>query len=360
MAVRSDSEGVLEADQRGGRKKEMRLLNNMRAPLIAGVLLVHCNVLQFLPPEQAPITLYRSITNVIIDMLYVTVPAFFFISGFFFFRSGLPDAHSLRYKLKRRFRTLVLPYLLWNIIGLCLTFVKTIPPLDRSFPQYAGFFDSWSNILMGFIAMPMTQEPYDFPLWFIRNLIFVILLTPLLTVCFRYMKGWLLLPLIILMIYFPEFALELIPSVWFFALGASMALYGHRFRQITGQTLILTILFVLLTAGYNYFPEQIPQRVAQTVGVFLLCSISARLTERFGLFPSWLTGGVFFVFACHGLYCTVIDKAALAIFSPVNNVPKAAFAYAVAFLMNLGLTISFYLILRKFFPRLTDLLCGNR
>ena len=338
----------------------MRLLDNLRLPLIVGVLLVHCNVLEFLSPEEAPMTLYRTIIYVLTDMLYVTVPAFFFISGYFFFRSGLPDRQSLTSKLRRRFQTLVVPYLLWNVIGLGLTYIKTYPPLDRFFPQYAGFFDWWANILLGFIAMPGNHQPYDFPMWFIRNLIFVMLLTPLLTISLRYLKAWILIPLFLLMLWFPDFALELTPSLWFFSLGAVMAVYGRTFFRITDRILPTAVLFLLLTLGYNYFPEQIPQRVAQTVGVFFLASCSRKLTKRYGIFPSWLTNGVFFIYACHGLYCTVIDKTALQIMSPVHSVTKAAIAYLLAFTMNIGLTVGIYVILRKLSPRLANLLCGKR
>ena len=101
----------------------------------------------------------------------ICVPGFFFLSGWLFFRNL---KNHVTQKLKRRATTVLIPYLLWNLIGLGLVLLKahlSIPgvssyeSLDMSFPQ----------ILKGFFALNLiggeVSYPFEFVFWFIRNLI---------------------------------------------------------------------------------------------------------------------------------------------------------------------------------------------
>ena len=103
-------------------------LDLLRFPLIVGVVMVHCNFLQFLdPPLSGPATaafvrFHDIFKHYVLDLC---VPAFFAISGFLFFRDGARlSARDYTSKLRRRVRSLLVPYLLWNLIGFALFLVK--------------------------------------------------------------------------------------------------------------------------------------------------------------------------------------------------------------------------------------------
>lgn len=104
---------------------------------------------------------------------------FFAISGFLFARNVL-DTRDVFGKMKKRGRSLVVPYLLWNLI-----FVGTFIVLEN-LPGVRGFING-SGTLERFASQPVWDSvkelfggPAAFQLWFLRDLIVMILLTPVL------------------------------------------------------------------------------------------------------------------------------------------------------------------------------------
>ena len=110
----------------------------------------------------------------------IAVPSFFIISGYLFFRNYTPTAAPK--KLKSRFWSLLVPYVLWNTIywlirlgieqspfGVRLNYTKTSPT-----------FSSW--LFDGLLG----EFPLDGPLWFMKVLIPVVAVAPLLYYILRY------------------------------------------------------------------------------------------------------------------------------------------------------------------------------
>lgn len=113
---------------------------------------------------------------------------FFLLSGFLFF-NGVLDCKACVVKIKKRLKTLFVPYVLWNCIFV-LWYV-----LLALLPGVEGFVNSnvveslllgdWSHILKY-----LFWNPANFPLWFLRDLIIMVLLSPLLLYGIKYLK-WL-------------------------------------------------------------------------------------------------------------------------------------------------------------------------
>lgn len=123
-----------------------------------------------------------------------SVPIYFFISGFVFFLSVEWSREKYIQKLKNRVHTLLIPYLIWNTIALLLMVVSQV-----YFASFLAFpMSSWNptfgNILSCYwvytgqlfgIEIPGAVNPIDAPLWFVRDLMIVVLCTPVL---YRLMK----------------------------------------------------------------------------------------------------------------------------------------------------------------------------
>lgn len=124
----------------------------------------------------------------------IAVPLFFIISGYLFFRNfsegmSLDDKWQwYKRKVKSRVKSLLLPLISWNFL-MCLFFaVKQYTPLHRYFPN-ADFDWSIGTVLSA--PFDFGQGfPLDNPLWFVRNLFVISLLSPLL---FRKRVLWMLL-----------------------------------------------------------------------------------------------------------------------------------------------------------------------
>lgn len=115
----------------------------------------------------------------------VAVPTFFFISGYLFFK-GLEDWETgvWKHKMIKRIRTLLVPFVLWNLIALIAfpitryagSVLKGVPmdnlmDLVRDRGLLRLFWDK--TLFDGSHGQPM-----DTPMWFVRDLMVVVIFTP--------------------------------------------------------------------------------------------------------------------------------------------------------------------------------------
>ena len=104
---------------------QSKSIDFLRFPLIVGVVLIHAhfsNVIMngvnvnILHEYSCPI--YDTTSYFFSELIgRIAVPLFFFISGFlFFYRSKEFSLSVYRHKLKNRGRSILLPYLFWNLM----------------------------------------------------------------------------------------------------------------------------------------------------------------------------------------------------------------------------------------------------
>jgi len=119
----------------------------------------------------------------------IGVPLFFLISGYFFSIGGLTK-DSYKRRLRKRAKTLLIPYLLWNIVAVFYGLVKQMPAIKDFFPNshfewsfqrlLYCFWDGNRGLFGNCSDYPATfMNPADPPLWFVRDLMIVMILSPL-------------------------------------------------------------------------------------------------------------------------------------------------------------------------------------
>lgn len=128
---------------------------------------------------------FASCTIICEFLCAMALPTFFIISGYLMFQHF--DLQSIGKKLIRRLRRLVVPYLVWNV-----TFVLFYLMLARCVPRLSvrvsGFgLDTWSGAIEKIVSL--TIAPIDGPLWFLRALVYLSLLSPLLWLGLRVSRG---------------------------------------------------------------------------------------------------------------------------------------------------------------------------
>ena len=102
----------------------------------------------------------------------IAVPLFFFLAGFTFFRNfKLKDYPR---KIKSRFKSLLLPYLIWNTLALLFFIVVYFTPLKELISGREMFEPSIRNVFEGIFLYK-----YNFQFWFLYDLMIYVLLTPL-------------------------------------------------------------------------------------------------------------------------------------------------------------------------------------
>jgi peptidoglycan/LPS O-acetylase OafA/YrhL len=106
------------------------------------------------------------------------VPLFAFISGFLFFRNAPTTAVTDWFldKGRRRLRSLLVPYLAWS--GLGLAFYWLLGQIPWTQPFVARQWVAYDHILD--VAYHWLWLPVAYPLWFVRDLMLSLLLSPVL------------------------------------------------------------------------------------------------------------------------------------------------------------------------------------
>ncbi|WP_185214500.1 acyltransferase family protein, partial [Sphingobacterium mizutaii] len=119
---------------------------------------------------------------------HISVSLNFIISGYYFFTHAQQswDNHMYWVKLKKKAKTLLIPYLVWNTIYIAAVYVKNYIFIRNGFHAEVGYNDFCHLSLYKLLW----EMPVNFPLWFIRDLMVMSLLTPLFYFCFRFTKTY--------------------------------------------------------------------------------------------------------------------------------------------------------------------------
>lgn len=209
----------------------------------------------------------------------VAVPLFYSISGFLFF-NGITSVKQCFPKIKKRVRTLLVPYLIWNIIFVSWYVALAYTP---GVTQYINS-DMLSNLS---IQYPLDTffylfiKPAGFQMWFLRDLILFVLLTPLLYVTIKRMQ-W--IPFILLLL-----ATGWMTRFWLtsFVLGGTLALCykdGLNVIRSKHKVIILAIVFyfvysVLSALGLTQTGYEIADKyISQLTVIVLMVAVWGGMT----------------------------------------------------------------------------------
>lgn len=192
----------------------------------------------------------------------VTVPTFFFISGYLFFagRETFGPSDYLK-ALRRRARTLLLPYVLWMLISY-FTYAlihKTLYPFgslsDIYNTMWGGAMLRYQTSIFGTSVIYKSMSYMLYPLWFVRDLMCVSLISPLIWLMGRYLRLWALIPMTF--IYLAGLGTNITgfqpEALFYFPAGALMAITGRDIARLSRKALPVTLpVWLLLSVVYTW------------------------------------------------------------------------------------------------------------
>ena len=182
-------------------KLQSATIDLLRFPLALMVIFIHMSpsVINLIDADFSVLSGHGiyNVTGILLShvLTHIAVPTFFFISGFLFFNNFQKWSwEGYKKKLNSRIKTLFIPYLLWNTIpfilfALSMTAGVVIKgnPIEkvRTFitaNNWRIIYDchEWDTNHINWLGENLRMTgPYDFPLWFLRDLIVVTILTPI-------------------------------------------------------------------------------------------------------------------------------------------------------------------------------------
>lgn len=361
---------------------QSRTIDALRFPLIVGVVFIHTDFSDIVIGGQKQIDfvnfpVFSSIFFLFSKFIFeACVPLFFFISGFLFFYKT-PEFSQEIYiqKLKNRVRSLLLPYIFWNLVVILFFFLaqtflpdgllsgRNKPITDYSLADWLWAFWDTSKI------NPHLQKtlPINSPFWFIRDLLVVVLCSPLIYRLLKSMGLYLVVGLGLLWLWKPYFYQPGLSSVsfFFFTAGAYFSTHNKNFVDIMKamRSSLLPVYLLSFVAAfyllgtrwwsYLYCAEVL-------LGVILAVALMAEGIEKERWRPnSFLANGAFFIFAYHRLPLVFVIKFLFKLVRPQSDI-LLLFLYLAAPGLIIILGLAAYSFLKQWMPRFTAAICGGR
>ena len=368
-----------------------KTISYLRFPLTVGVVFIHFSLHEGLDIHGVKHGLdnpewYFFIINFISQVLArIGVPLFFVISGFLFFYGRDFSREVYRGKLKTRFRTLFIPFVVWNIIAILWQMKCYLPVLSSFYSPFQihlsptrifnTFFCNNNNggILVGPpSADPSCGFPIDVPLWYVRDLMVMIMFSPLLYCmirklgfCFSVVIGlvWFLTPPLIAKDCYADY---LVTATFFFSFGASYSIRKVNIVVAFQSLKYAPILYLpiavadALTKGMEY--NVYLHKLGIVVGIVSAVVVASYIVNaNRGKWSMALANSSFFIFALHFLFIGDVGKFIFTMLHVPDDNPFAMLAlYFAVPIFSILVCLALYAFLKRYIPKVCSLLTGGR
>lgn len=282
---------------------------------------------------------------------HCAVPMFYAISGYLFFR-GIHRLHQVFGKMKKRVKTLLVPFVIAALLFAGLYLV--IEPERFSGKSvwaifYAIFYDAGNWM------------PLGYHLWFLRDLIIVVALSPALYYLRKYLGLWSLVVLIPLYWHFP-YTLFTYAMIWFMAGSLLLNKLERIPRWAVWGLLAVFILLVLFRLNYGYAWKylNILEIAAGITALWCLYDIVVPKDFKLRNAPALALACQFTFFLY--LYHEPLFHGILKVVPMILG--QNWLGYTLSFLLSpliflpIGIGIGYFL--RKYLPQLYSLITGGR
>lgn len=307
------------------------VINQLRLPLIILVTFAHSygGVAEGYSILGSGWDSYEVLKIVVSQTLVkVAIPAFFMISGYLFF-ANVKTFNKVIYwqKIRRRIKTLLIPYVIWNLM---------------------------MAIKLKTFSLNIFVDPANMPLWFLRDLIIVSLLTPIIYLGVKKFNYWifvLLSPIYLTGIYAIQPGLNPY-AICFFTLGAYLSIQKINLIEACLKmekvayllTVLLALAIILAYPTITYSFLILCLRVVSVVAVFCLAyRILSQTSKRI---PQTACDASYFIYLAHYVFFfSFIDTAFFSLFG--TSTANQCAHYLLCPLLKVAIFVSIYYLYRK-------------
>lgn len=367
-------------NQNLSQELQSKVIDFLRFPLIIGVIFIHnssSNLIingKVFGSESIMPFFYYSSQLFSQTLARIAVPLFFFISGFLFFLNVNEFSYdSFKSKLISRIRTLLIPYIFWNLVVFILYYtLQSIPALSGYVNYYVDFkhffsyfWDTIGATKDGIVQKPNMPIAYQF--WFIRDLMIVVLITPILYLLCKYTRLYGIVFLAILWFFESHYTLDIfrLVSIFFFTTGAYLGINKHNliseFSKIKNLSFILYPFLLLVDLFTKDYPVNIYfHKMGIIVGIIMCFNLVVLLfqKEKIKSLP-FLSAASFFVFAFHEPLLKTLRKVTFLIFKPESDLLLTSL-YFFNVIIVVVFTLLVYGFMNRIFPKFTAIITGGR
>ncbi len=348
--------------------RQSTLIKAMRFPLMVLVLYVHS--LGFVDAEISNDLSGWNCYHFVSEMLShnlggIAVCWFYTFSGYLFFRN-LKDggfcASWVLMKWKKRVHSLLIPYLIWNLFVVVATVIKSWLFVRLGLPDDGGM----AYVCQFNIAEWLWNGPINFPLYYIRDLIVMSLIAPLLYMVASKYKWCTLVILLFAYVYPLNIAIPGQRAIFFFGVGAWMGIYHINMiclcRKIEIPALIVAIVLLFVCTYFNSAPfHGHLLRAFYPFGMITFMNICDKLIDNENRCNRMcnLASAVFIIYATHEIYILGWTKGLfLRVFG--DGLLGSWISYLFVPVVVLIICLCIYWLLNRFMPKTLAFVSGGR
>lgn len=373
-----------------------KTINWLRVALVLLVLFVHVHpdhnphwlTMDNLSGQPVGWVIFSVVGTFINKFAFIAVPLFFAISGYLFFQKLESWSWTVwKQKIRSRVRTLLIPFFIFNAICaislLCLSLKagngwSLEGAYEGRFPVMGwlwngvSYCQGWKN----WLGMDMQlYYPLDVPLWFVRDLMVMLALSPIIYWLTR--KGGLAYLGIVGVAYClgilccaPGFSTN---ALFFFSLGAFAAIrcvdpVEWSRKNIKWVLPLFVGLWVVASMIVQPGDAQPFENMMFIAGIPVCFWVGAGVIGRGAAKSvdySFMTASCFFVYCIHMVnfgswnLLSWVNQVGAQVFN-LDSPAVAAVAYLVEIALIMAVGMAVYWLLKRFLPRLSRILTGGR
>ena len=283
-----------------------------------GVVLIHANTISGINNLPS----WCTISEMLLTRTFIrwAVPFFFVVSGFFFGNGSYIKKGGYSSLIKKKIKTLLIPYFIWAIWGIILvTFLVCANNYISHNPiLYNTVFDTtniaWGiNNALGILAYaPKCNQA----LWYVRVLLIIFSIAPLLRLLYKLNIVFLFLLSFLLIFggFFlgrPEYLQVSFVDIGWFMLGLCVSKFGIEKIRFNNVVMYISGLLYVIIAGFQCFMSLRPNGVdiSSTMlyldtyeglfGIIFWWNLYDKIKLFFNIFPDTLINSTFFVYCMH-------------------------------------------------------------
>lgn len=328
----------------------LRRISMLRYVMIVGIVILH--VPPYVPIAEVGSGLFDQFKALFQNAAFrATVPVLTVISGYLLFRSGIDQRWGKL--VAKKTRTIVVPFLVFNLGLLAVAYW-----MQRWFGIAASYqltpFDTWTWLDAAF---GLTKSPINYPLNFLRDLIAVMLLAPLMGILLR-KAPWPGLALVIAVFYNNldgMFVLRDVMPIMFY-IGGLAATRGWNLQALDRHAWSCLGIFVVACMAIVHFKVANTNYFRFVAPILIWPAMSLLSNTALGRWLASQSVYSFFIFVAHAPLLLVVAMAYQKIGS---GIPYAVFWVGAPFVIVLALTV-IYRLAMLCFPNAFPAIIGAR
>lgn len=354
-------------------KAKLEWIECLRYPLMVGVVFIHAydpvkgygGTLVSLQGRDAAADVVMYFISQVFARL--SVPAFFIFAGFFFFRSTFgAGLYKWIGEVRKRIRTLLVPFLIWSLIVLFSYYAaQRIGVVPVGEDSRVGNIAELSFVQLIDLLLGITRYPVAYQFWFLRDLIICVVIS--LPFVFVSRNALVVIIAALGVFWFSGYGVTFVPSstaLFFFLLGGLSAVLGGDLELPVSLPFVVIGLIALAIFDFltreSRFGEFV-HRAFLLFGVATLYAIGKLVArnESIAMNVKALGATAFFLYATHEPALMACKKLFVNLY-PWEGTIQILFAFCMPAFLVIALCGAAYKFLAAVAPKFLSVSTGGR